>query len=213
MTLVVLPSAVGMALLARPLVATLLGHGSFAGDAPVLTADVLSNFAVGLLGFSVYLFALRAFYAMHDTKTPFIINLIENALNVVLGFALVGRYGVQGLAFAYSVAYTVAAMHRCSRCRRVGCLGGRRAGRPVGRMAVASAAMGGGVWLASRARRARPAHRGARPAGRRRAGRRASSSAPWSCCGSTTREVATRFARRRIGCRPCSRSCDGGGST
>jgi putative peptidoglycan lipid II flippase len=150
-TLVVLPSAVGMGVLARPLIVGLLGHGAFSGEAGVLTADVLSNFAIGLLGFSVYLFAMRGFYALHDTKTPFVINVIENALNVVLGLALVGRYGVQGLAFGYSVAYTVAAVIALAALRRrVGGIGGRALADPVLRIAAAASVMGIAVWLASR---------------------------------------------------------------
>ena len=152
MTLVVLPSAVGMGLLARPLVVTLLGHGSFGGDAPVLTADVLTNFAIGLLGFSVYLFTLRAFYAMHDTRTPFFLTLFENAVNVVLAFALFDRYGVQGLAFSYSVAYLAAAVVALVALRRrIGLLGGRRLATSTLKVGVASAAMGVVVWAASHA--------------------------------------------------------------
>jgi putative peptidoglycan lipid II flippase len=152
MTLVVLPSAVGMALLARPLVVTLLGHGSFTADAQQLTADVLSNFALGLLGFSVYLFTLRAFYAMHDTRTPFFLTLFENAINVVLAFALFDRFGVQGLAFSYSVAYTVAAVAALVTLRRrVGPLGGRKLATSTLKIAVASAGMGVVVWVTSHA--------------------------------------------------------------
>ena len=152
LTLVVLPSAVGMGVLARPLIVGLLGHGAFSGAAGLLTADVLSNFAVGLLGFSIYLFALRGFYALHDTKTPFVINVVENGLNVVLGVALVGRYGVQGLAFAYSVAYIVSAIIALAVLRRrTGGIGGRSLADPLLRIAAAATVMGVAVWLASQA--------------------------------------------------------------
>lgn len=149
--LIVLPSAVGMAVLARPLIAGLLGHGAFTGAASVLTADVLACFAVGLVGFSIYLFALRCFYALQDTRTPFLLNVVENTLNIVLAVALVGRYGVQGLAVAYSVAYSVGAVAALAALRkRVGPIGGRRLVDPVLRMAAASVAMGIVVLVASR---------------------------------------------------------------
>jgi putative peptidoglycan lipid II flippase len=152
LTLVVLPSSVGMAVLARPLIVGLLGHGSFSGEAGVVTADVLVGFAVGLLGFSVYLFAMRGFYALQDTRTPFVLNLLENGLNIVLGVALVGRYGVQGLAFAYSAAYVIAAVVALAVLRRrVGGVGGRRLGSPVARMTAAAAVMGVVVYAVSRA--------------------------------------------------------------
>lgn len=149
--LIVLPSATGMGLLARPLIVGLLGHGSFTGSAGRLTADVLAAFAAGLLGFSIYLFTLRAFYAMHDTRTPFLLNLAENALNVVLGLALVGRYGVQGLAVAYSIAYTLSAVGALLALRRrLGRIGGRRLIGPVVRIAAASVAMAPAVLSLSR---------------------------------------------------------------
>ena len=42
------------------------------------TADTLACFAVGLFSFSAYLFTLRGFYAMQDTRTPFLLNCVEN---------------------------------------------------------------------------------------------------------------------------------------
>src|SRR5439155_25037046 len=131
MALVVLPSSIGMIVVARPLIVALLGQ-SF-----LPTADVLANFAVGLLGFSMYLFILRGFYALHDTRTPFFLNLVENGINIVLAFALIGRWGAQGLAFSYSVAYMVAAVAAFAALRRrVGPIGGRGIARSTGRVAV-----------------------------------------------------------------------------
>ena len=66
--------------------------------------------SIGLVPFSVYLYALRGFYALHDTRTPFFINTIENAVNIALALALFPSLGVQGLALAWTGAYTVAAV-------------------------------------------------------------------------------------------------------
>jgi len=151
-TLVVLPASVGYMLLARPLVSALLGHGSFGGAAPVVTADVLINFAAGLIGFSLYLYALRGFYAFHDTRTPFVLNLVENAVNVVLAFALVGHYGVYGVAFSYSAAYAIAAVLALVVLRRrVGRLGGTELVSAFARILAATAVMAGAVWVVTRA--------------------------------------------------------------
>jgi putative peptidoglycan lipid II flippase len=148
MTLVILPSSIGMIVIARPLIVGLFVHGSFTTSDAFLTADVLANFALGLLGFSLYLFVLRGFYALHDTRTPFFLNLVENGLNIVLAFALIGRWGAQGLAFSYSVAYMVAAVAAFAALRRrVGPIGGRGIARSTGRVAVATAVMGGVAWL------------------------------------------------------------------
>jgi putative peptidoglycan lipid II flippase len=146
MTLVVLPSSVGMIVVARPLISALLGSGF------TPAADVLANFAFGLLGFSLYLFLLRGFYAHQDTRTPFFLNLLENGINVVLAFALVGAFGVQGLAFAYSAAYIIAAAAAfVALRRRVGRLEGRRLAATTARIAVAALIMGVAAYIASRA--------------------------------------------------------------
>jgi putative peptidoglycan lipid II flippase len=133
------------------LVNVLLGRGSFTAADAAGTAETLAWFAAGLVFFSVYLYALRGFYALHDTKTPFLINVGENVVNIVLAFALVDRYGVKGLAAAYSAAYLLAAIAALAALRaRVGGLGGRLLVAPVARMGVAAAVMGGVVLVLAR---------------------------------------------------------------
>ena len=65
--------------------------------------------AIGLIGFSTYLFILRGFYAHGDTRTPFFLNVGENGSNVVLAVILVGPFGVFGLGLSLGIAYLVAA--------------------------------------------------------------------------------------------------------
>lgn len=104
-----IPAAVGLFLLARPTIAVLLQHGNFDATATTDTARALSGLALGVAGFSVYLFVLRGFYARNDTRTPFFINLIENALNIVFALLLVDRFDILGLGMAFSLAYLVSA--------------------------------------------------------------------------------------------------------
>jgi putative peptidoglycan lipid II flippase len=115
----IVPAAAGFLASSIPTVDTLLTTGDTSPAAP---AAALTGLALGLVPFSVYLFTLRGFYALGDTRTPFLINVVENALNI--GFALVAfdRWGVRGLAGAYSVAYGVAALLALALLRR------RRAG-------------------------------------------------------------------------------------
>jgi putative peptidoglycan lipid II flippase len=108
--LVTIPAAFGMFVLARPLVAMLLQHGNFNSLASQNTARALSGFAIGLAGFSVYLFVLRGFYTNSDTRTPFWINLFENALNIVFAILLVDHFDVFGLGLAFSLAYLISAV-------------------------------------------------------------------------------------------------------
>ena len=103
------PASVGLFVLSKPLIGLLFQHGNFTQIAAINTAKALSGLALGLAGFSVYLFVLRGFYARNDTRTPFFINVVENVLNIVFALALVDRYGVFGLGIAFSIAYIVSA--------------------------------------------------------------------------------------------------------
>lgn len=105
-----IPAAVGLLILSRPIIGLVLQHGNFDAVAGINTGRALTGLSLGLIGFSLYLFVLRGFYAHHDTRTPFLINLGENALNVVFACVLIGRYGVLGLGIAFSLAYIISAV-------------------------------------------------------------------------------------------------------
>lgn len=108
--LLMLPASVGYMLVATPLLVTLLHHGSFTLEAAHLTGGALSMFALGLFPFSAYLFLMRGYYALSDTKTPFKLNVVENMINIVLAVPLVKMMGVSGLALSYSLAYCLSSL-------------------------------------------------------------------------------------------------------
>jgi putative peptidoglycan lipid II flippase len=108
--LLTLPASIVAVVFARPIVQVVLGYGNFDDTAVTSTARALAGLAVGLVGFSVYLFVLRGFYARGDTRTPFWVNLAENAVNIVLAFVLVDRFDVLGLGLAFGIAYLVGAI-------------------------------------------------------------------------------------------------------
>ncbi len=106
-------------------------------------------FALGLPGFCTFLYMVRVLQAMQDTRTAFRIYLVENAINIVLGVALVGPLGVRGLALSVSIAYTVAAVIALSVvARKDDGLGGHELTTPVTRVLVATAVMAVATVLA-----------------------------------------------------------------
>jgi putative peptidoglycan lipid II flippase len=107
--LTLVPSIVLLAL-AEPIVRLALGWGAFSDEAVVTTARALTGLSIGLVGFSLYLFVLRGFYSHGDTRTPFVINCVENALNIALAVILVGRFDVFGLGLSFAIAYLVSAI-------------------------------------------------------------------------------------------------------
>jgi len=146
-TVVIVPAAAIYLGLGRPLIVALLQRGAFsAGDAAAV-ADTLVGFAAGLLPFSLYLFALRAFTSQLDTRTPFWLNCLENAVNVALAFPLYAWLGIPGLALAFSIAYLFAAgatllvLHQ-----RLHGIDGAALGRVVAKSLVAGAATAAVAW-------------------------------------------------------------------
>ena len=150
--LLTIPAAFGFLALSRPIIGVLLQHGQFDLEASVNTARVLAGLALGLVGYSVYLFTLRGFYAHQDTRTPFFINCAQNAINIVLAFVLVQFYGVLGLGLAFAVSYLCAAVIALLALQvKVPDFPAWHTIFSIGRMMAAGAAMGVVVWLAVRA--------------------------------------------------------------
>jgi putative peptidoglycan lipid II flippase len=139
--MLVLPASVLFVVLAQPMLGVIVRNQFTAHDA-VVTADTLQAFAISLVPFSVYLYAMRAFYALQDTRTPFVLNAFENGLNVLLAIVLLPHWGVQGLALAWSGAYLVAAVGAMLVLRRrIGGVPDAAAMRSAARAGVAALAM------------------------------------------------------------------------
>ncbi len=141
-TLVVLPTAASLAVLATPFVTVLLEWGDFDAASTAATAPLLAWLALGLPAFAVFLFTMRGFYAFKDTRTPFFLNLFENGLQIALSFALVVPFGAEGVMVAFSVSYLATAVAGLVMLhRRAGGLGGIVPGLVRQGVAAASAAV------------------------------------------------------------------------
>ena len=149
--LLTFPAAFAFLVLARPIIGLLLQHGEFDANAADTTARALAGLALGLIGYSIYLFALRGFYAHQDTRTPFVINCFQNVLNIVLAFALSPVFDVLGLGVAFSVSYVVAAVAALYVLRmKVRGFSARDVLAGLARLLIAAAIMGAVMWIALR---------------------------------------------------------------
>src|SRR5581483_5138870 len=108
--LLAFPAMMGLILLRRQIVELFFQHGNFTTTSTEMVAWALLWYAVGLIGHSMVEILVRAFYALHDTKTPVTITTIAMLLNIVFSFvfaALFSKLGWMphgGLAFANSLA-------------------------------------------------------------------------------------------------------------
>jgi len=105
-----LPATVGLILLREPIIAALFQRGEFGAVSTQMVSWALLWYTAGLVGHSFVEILSRAYYALHDTKTPVIIGTIAMGLNVILSFGfawIFGQLGWQphgGLALANSFA-------------------------------------------------------------------------------------------------------------
>ncbi len=151
---IVLPAAAGMLILARPLVALLLGWGAARGHTAT-TASALAMLCLGLPGFCVFLYAVRVLQSVQDLRAAFWLYVLENGINIVAAILLAGPLGVRGIALSISIAYSVAAVAALATVRaKVHGLSGATVGRPLahvlyGTAAVVVAAVAGSNLTAS----------------------------------------------------------------
>jgi len=152
-TLLALPATVGLILLREPIISTIYQGGEFTARSTQLVAWALLWYTVGLVSHSLVEILSRAFYALHDTKTPVIIGSLAMSLNVVFSIAfsaLFRRWGWMphgGLALANTVATTLEmAILLIVMEKRLPGLLQRKELRGVTKGAGASLAMGLALW-------------------------------------------------------------------
>jgi len=100
----IVPISLFFFVLRAEIVRVILGGGKFNWNDTLRTLSVL-----GVLVFSLFAQALiplfsRAFYSLQDTKTPFFIALISEFINLLSLFIFIKRWGVIGLALAFSLS-------------------------------------------------------------------------------------------------------------
>jgi putative peptidoglycan lipid II flippase len=105
-----IPAAIGLFIFRYSIVQVVFEYGSFTSESTELVASALGFFAIGLVARVVAEPVTRAFYAMHDTRTPLVIALSTIAVNVGLSWVLSGWMGHTGLALSLSITYVIRMM-------------------------------------------------------------------------------------------------------
>ncbi len=108
--LLALPASLGLILLRVPLVNLVYQRDAFTAESTAMVAWALLWYAAGLVGHSVVEIVSRAFYALHDTKTPVFVGVGAMGLNLAFSllftwlFARLGWMPHGGLPLANSLA-------------------------------------------------------------------------------------------------------------
>jgi len=149
---VIVPFAVALLVLGPALATVMFSYGKAAGNTGAL-GNTLIAFAPGLLMFSIHYIALRGFYAVEDTRTPFFIQCGIAAVNIALAVTLTSLVAPEHvapvLALAYGGAYLVGALLSLSiLSRRLGRFAGRDLAGFVLRVVMAALPAAAAAWLA-----------------------------------------------------------------
>lgn len=101
---ITLPAAIGLVILACPVISFLFERGAFTVDDAQATGSTLAAFAVGLPAYVLVKILQTQFFARQDTKTPMIVAIGTVALNFILNCVLIGPLSFVGLALATALS-------------------------------------------------------------------------------------------------------------
>ena len=148
--LLTLPAALGLALLATPLIATILQHGRFSANDVLMSRAALVAYSLGLTGIILVKILAPGFYARQNVKTPVKIGIATLLVTQVFNMIFVPFFAHAGLALSIGLGACVNAGLLYLFMRRQGIF----TPQPewlvfLLKLAVALYMMGGALWWAS----------------------------------------------------------------
>ncbi|MBV9617931.1 MAG: murein biosynthesis integral membrane protein MurJ [Verrucomicrobia bacterium] len=104
-TLLTIPAAVGLILLAEPIISVIYQHGRFTAEATRQTAAALQFYAIGLAAYSAIKVLAPAFYALDKRYLPMMVSILSIIINFGLNWFFMFKLGLghRGLALAVSL--------------------------------------------------------------------------------------------------------------
>jgi putative peptidoglycan lipid II flippase len=107
--LLTVPSAIGLAMLASPIISVIYQHGRFTAEMTRQTAGALQYYAIGLVAYAALKVLTPAFYAVGKRNTPMLVSFLAIGANLFLNWLFTFRlgWGHRGLAFSTSLVATI----------------------------------------------------------------------------------------------------------
>jgi putative peptidoglycan lipid II flippase len=138
-----LPASIGMIVVRYPAVQLLFQSGRFTYSDAQWTALSTAIYSSAIWAFSIQQILNRAYYSIHDTRTPFIWAILNLVINLVVELPLVfTRLGESGMAVGTLVSFAVqSAVMLWLLNRRVGGIGLRESAPRIAKMLGASLVM------------------------------------------------------------------------
>ena len=102
--LIMIPATAICYIYSNEIVRIVFQRGMFDANSTETTASVFALYSLGLFFTACFTITINLFYSWGDTKTPMYISLMILILNIILNFAMIGIWGIMGLALATSVS-------------------------------------------------------------------------------------------------------------
>ena len=102
--LISIPAAIGLMLLAGPILTTIFQHGEFTPYHVEMSGKSLLAYAIGLPGFIFIKVLASGYFSRQDTKTPVKIGVVAMFSNIIMNLILIVPLAHAGLALATSLA-------------------------------------------------------------------------------------------------------------
>jgi putative peptidoglycan lipid II flippase len=103
----IIPASILILVLRAQIVRIVLGAGKFDWQDTIMTFQALGIFAVSLFAQATIPLLARSFYALHNTRVPFLTGIAGEAMNLAAALILSRHYGILGLVWAFSLSSIV----------------------------------------------------------------------------------------------------------
>ncbi len=143
-----IPAAVALIVMPVPIVSVLFERGAFGPDDTAATALALAVYGAGLPAFVLQKVLQPLYFAREDTRTPFRYALVSMAVNAAAAVGFAWLLGFVGAAIGTTLAAWAMVWLLLRGRRTMGEVAtfDDRYRRRIGRIILASAAMGAGLW-------------------------------------------------------------------
>ena len=108
--LLVIPATIGMMALAVPIIKLVYQRGAFDNKSVIITASMLIAYAPFVIFQSFSDVIDKGFYAVGDSKTPVIIVVIQQIINIIFNFIFINFFGIEGLDLSTTISAAAGAL-------------------------------------------------------------------------------------------------------
>lgn len=103
----VIPATIGMMVLSRPIIQIAFERNAFTNQDTLNVSSLLLAYGPYIIFASIIRIMSNGYYSLGDAKTPVIIVIVQQILNVILNFISIKFFGIEGLAYSTCISTAI----------------------------------------------------------------------------------------------------------